>query len=745
MFAGVTRTMHQLETDIRSRLLSARLPVMPQILLKLVETCQSDDAGMSTLASLIASDPGLTSKVLAVANSSAYHRGGRPAGLEAALATLGTNMIRTLVINESVMQVFNHLTHANGTDLRAFWKHSLTVATLAREIAAKVSYSNPEEAYLAGLLHDIGRLALLATATKEYAFIFFARDDDKLGDIEHNLLNVTHTEAGAILADRWNLDSFLADSVLYHHEPAAHLGNAHPLVRIMVLAHLAADRREDDPALSVAATASRLNPDEIPALLVSSRAKVAECAEMLGIDLAGADDLSLPIDGWEIAGRLASLEEAHARPATADDDSTAPPLAPQERARRALAEEVGTTAITSALSMSLAQTRHDEHETLAAIAHSARILFGFHDIIVFRKNAAGDALVGAPPTPQAQRATGFSIRLDGDTRLSRAAQGQQVLFATRTQEPGDLAESQLMRLFECDGLIALPLKQADEYDGMLIGGIGAWQMASLHGRERFLRAFGEQALAALRARRTTVTGQTPPAPRTDAAEVPRKIVHESNNALSIIKNYLSVLDGRLGKQQVDAKEIAILHEEVDRVGRIINGLGSPSRTPSPLVADIDTTIRNVVQLFRDTAPSPRSTQVFADTQETPCEIACAPESLKQILINLVKNAIEAMPENGEIRVINNGLVNRDGRLYGELCVRDNGPGIPRPLLATLFSPVRTTKGNAHQGLGLHIVHDLVKQSHGLISCRSSQQGTAFEILFPAHSLSHEKSARDTAP
>ena len=71
--------MHQLETDIRSRLLSARLPVMPQILLKLVETCQSDDAGMSTLAGLIASDPGLTSKVLAVANSSAYHRGGRPA------------------------------------------------------------------------------------------------------------------------------------------------------------------------------------------------------------------------------------------------------------------------------------------------------------------------------------------------------------------------------------------------------------------------------------------------------------------------------------------------------------------------------------------------------------------------------------------------------------------------------------------------------------------------------------------
>ena len=130
MFAGITKTMQPFQDDIRGRLQSARLPVMPQILLKLVDACQSEDAGMGLLAKLIAQDPGMTSKVLGIANSSAYHRGGRPVKLEQSLAVLGVDLIRALVINESAQQVFNNLTHANGTDLRAFWKHSLAVAVL---------------------------------------------------------------------------------------------------------------------------------------------------------------------------------------------------------------------------------------------------------------------------------------------------------------------------------------------------------------------------------------------------------------------------------------------------------------------------------------------------------------------------------------------------------------------------------------------------------------------------------------
>ena len=117
-------------------------------------------------------------------------------------------------------------------------------------------------------------------------------------------------------------------------------------------------------------------------------------------------------------------------------------------------------------------------------------------------------------------------------------------------------------------------------------------------------------------------------------------------------------------------------------------------------------------------------------QDLPSEIEINPGTFKQILVNLVKNAIEAIRPPGEIQIVNNGHVNKDGDLYVELCVSDNGPGIPPEILSQLFQPVRSTKGNGHQGLGLSIVHGLIKKHQGLITCRSSNKGTQFEILLP---------------
>ena len=118
--------MQQADPDIRNRLLVARLPAMPQILLKLIEQCQSEQVGIAALAELIAKDSGMTGKILGVANNSAYHRSGRKVGLEHSMMALGVDMIKTLVINESVFQVFNNFSHSNSTDLRGFWQYSLS-------------------------------------------------------------------------------------------------------------------------------------------------------------------------------------------------------------------------------------------------------------------------------------------------------------------------------------------------------------------------------------------------------------------------------------------------------------------------------------------------------------------------------------------------------------------------------------------------------------------------------------------
>ena len=106
------------------------------------------------------------------------------------------------------------------------------------------------------------------------------------------------------------------------------------------------------------------------------------------------------------------------------------------------------------------------------------------------------------------------------------------------------------------------------------------------------------------------------------------------------------------------------------------------------------------------------------------------DSIKQIYTKLVKNSVEALPAEGQIMVYTQDQVNVDGKAHFEICVADDGPGIPAKILPDLFSPVTTTKGEGHAGLGLTIVKNLVNELHGSISCRSSDKGTSFHILLP---------------
>jgi signal transduction histidine kinase len=191
--------------------------------------------------------------------------------------------------------------------------------------------------------------------------------------------------------------------------------------------------------------------------------------------------------------------------------------------------------------------------------------------------------------------------------------------------------------------------------------------------------------------------------------------------------------------------MSILNEEIDRVGQIIKGIADLKPAMSEGGTEINRVVREVVRLFRDTGFVPASIQFAANTQDLPSEVEGSADALKQILVNLVKNAIEAMPAGGAIQIACNGHVNRDGRLYSELCVKDSGPGIPPDVLANLFSPVRSTKGSGHHGLGLSIVHGLVNKAQGFITCRSSNKGTSFEMLFPAHKRTSQVTpGRDSA-
>ena len=694
------------DSDIRSRLLVARLPAMPQILLKLLEHCQNDDGGMAELAELIAKDPGVASKIFAVANSSAYHRSGMKVGLEQSLAAIGTDMVKTLVISESVFQIFSNFSHSNGADLRSFWKHSLAAAVIARDIATRMQYPHVEEAYLAGLLHDVGRLALLAAAPKEYAASFTAPDDANLCAVELRTLQVTHAEAGAWLIEHWHLDSFLADSVLYHHESASRLGSAHPLIRIVLLAHLLSQHEADDPAVADAAVLCGIDAEALVEISESAVAQVKKAAEHLGIDLAGADDAPKPVA----------------------------PAPPPDPTRERLSEEVRNLVLTSNAGRSFAR-RQSEEELLETVTRSARILFSFDDAILLQMNATGRNLIGCPVGAHRQRLSEFSVPLNGDSPIAGAALQLQPIYLRRGGMLLGVGEEQLLRMLGTDALVALPLVNAGRCRAVLIGGIAQAQLPDLQRRERFLQAFAAQASTALVSvgnERSDSDQQLASVAR-EYRDASRRVAHEVNNPLSIIKNYLSILDSKLMRQEPVMGEMSILNEEIDRVGQIVNSLADlqPKAPPGGRgAADANQVASGVVRLFQNTEFLPPSVRIVTRLEDHPGEVAAPADTIKQILMNLLKNAVEAMPDGGEIELANLGQLNRDGRIYLELALRDTGPGIPADILVNLFKPGHSTKEGAHRGQGLSIVQSLVRQVDGMVLCRSGRGGTTFEILLP---------------
>jgi putative nucleotidyltransferase with HDIG domain len=695
--------MKKADKDIRSSLLAARLPVMPQILVKLLEHFQGGECSMTEVASLIAQDTAITSRILEAANNPAYHRGNHFIGLEQSLIALGGDTVRTLLISASVSQVFNDFPEFGDIYLRRFWKHSLTAALTARMVAQSIGYPHPEEAYLAGLLHDVGRLALYAATPKEYAVHFLAQGDKNLSSVEQRTLNITHPEAGAWLVERWHLGSFLADSVRYHHETAARLEKSHPLIRIIFLAHQISTHGLDESEIQSAGTLCGLQATDLDLIRNRAIEQVQKSAEYFGINLAGAH-ISVPYP-------------------------TSTPV--HDPAKKRLTEEVHNLVLTSEVGRTFVR-QQDQAGLLETMVGAAHMLFNFDDAIVFLINGNGSVLEGSPTSKQQRRLKEFSIPLANGGVIAEAALQRRIIFIGQGGSPLGIVEEQLLRVVRSECLVCLPLAAEERCLGVIIGGVTSLQLAELRSREGLLAGFCSQASSALNAislERTTINHQMNMAAN-EYREASRRVAHEVNNPLSIIKNYLSVLDRKMAKQEPISAEISILNEEIDRVGQIINALADPQPKITEGPTDVNRVINDVVRLFRDTEFVSASVEIAARVVDQLIEIESDVDTLKQILVNLVKNAVEAMPESGAIEIVNNGLINRDGLLYVEILVKDTGPGIPAELLAQLFTPVRSTKGQGYRGLGLSIVHGLVKKINALIICRSDKKGTTFELMLP---------------
>ena len=220
-----------------------------------------------------------------------------------------------------------------------------------------------------------------------------------------------------------------------------------------------------------------------------------------------------------------------------------------------------------------------------------------------------------------------------------------------------------------------------------------------------------------------------------------RLVHELNNPLAIIRNYVAILETENAGKGGSQPELAIDKEEIDRVAKLLRSAreqahpqANPEADSQPAVpgqVDLNRTIGDLVGLIRKSMPLAGPVEIRLTLADKLPVIVSDWDRLKQLLVNLIKNAMEAMPKGGNICVATApwGL-GEAGPSHVEIRVEDNGPGIPREVLARLYQQVASSKAGEHQGLGLAIVGQLVRELNGLINCRSGDDGTRFQVLLP---------------
>jgi len=698
------------------------LPTLPHILLRLIKACNQTKGSLSEVSKIIEKDPSLSSKILRLVNSAYYGLPRKIKKMDSAVALLGTTAIKNVAISASIYEAFKVKSHSIF-NLKRYWWHSLRTGILAKRFSQELNYSTPDEAFLTGLLHDIGRLVLWVNFKKQYRGLLelYGRRPDLLlaGEIR---LGATHCEVGAWVLEKWNLPSFMVDAVLYHHEPLDRIRNALPLVQIIYAANalsqepLEAGEQPENLVKELFGFSDSL----LQSMVSKADAELAEVARSLDIEI-------------EPPGKV---------PEILSDKDTEKQLQ--------LIREVQDSSVLLGTLMNLLEAR-DEPSLLAAVYQGLQILFDVHEVFIFLYDADRQGLIStqAGENEKWKMVTGLFVPLTmSKSLLIRALVEQRVLdsFGLETGQGAIILDEQLIRFMGKEGILCVPMFVQDDHVGVIV--IGLNKMESTHLSQQFstLEMFAKQAAVALRGHRIRKTQlKTIQVERLGAShEMARKVIHEINNPLSIIKNYLKILALKLADQDIAQDEIRIINEEIDRVSQILRDLLAFSDNRSLILepVNINAILSDMVQLTREPLYSDRGITVHADLDPNLPPVQGNKNGLKQVFINLIKNAAEALQEGGNIFIktrkitpeLEKGSYPDTASVgYAEIVIKDDGPGIPEEMKKRIFEPFATSKGRGHSGLGLSVAHNIIQTLKGSITCESTKgEGTTFTITLPLH-------------
>lgn len=617
------------------------------MLARLVPALGREAAGGAALAAHASFDAPFALAVLKCARP-AEGGGNLPASpaLADAIARLDPDFLRALVL----------AAQPRSAALQGAWESGVRVAYLARLIAAHTGVCDDEQAWLAGLAHNLADYPAFA---------------DEAG-----------REAWLLAADP---SGFVADAVRFCRASPARVKSAHPLVRVLQLA-----------------------ASLIYSVHVNGNVGVRASLGGLNLDIAEAERLQTEADylAQEAIHRYAGQEPA-------SPDSLAQAYAAQARAS-ALHDFLNLAADLESLARR------------AALAMQA--LFGTGPAVVLR--VEGDLLMPLPGWPAPAGLAALTLPADFvQSALSRAAAGAPAFWQRALAEQFPVIDAQVARLLGAETLLCAALDVGGKSPVVLVAGNAPETTAELPGWQAFSQSLAGR-IAALQGAGTSLPAGADAIPRHEV----RKAVHEASNPLTIIRNYVNLLSAKFVDDKDTQRDLAIIGGEIARVSGILQGLGAGRDAVAPgqdaaAWVDVNQVISELIRLSLDTLFLPNKINVQIDLDPGMGSIVTQRDQLKQVLLNLAKNAVEAMPRGGRL-----GFATARGEHAGRDCaviaVQDSGPGLPEHVREHLFQPAVSAKGGEHAGLGLYISQNLVKAMGGAIECDSGPQGSTFRIYLP---------------
>ncbi|MDM7460868.1 MAG: HDOD domain-containing protein [bacterium] len=196
------------------------LGMLPQVTSQVLKLVDNPNASPRQIGALIERDAGLASKLLKTANSAYYGTPGKIKTVSQAISVMGLSAVRSVVVGQAYQQMTAVRGASKRFDRLAFWQHGLATATAARVLAKLKGWRDPEEAFLAGLLHDAGRLVMDRFLSNEFDQILTLALErvSPLIEVEREVLGYTHVEVCDLLAKEWNLPETMREPLRRHHD-----------------------------------------------------------------------------------------------------------------------------------------------------------------------------------------------------------------------------------------------------------------------------------------------------------------------------------------------------------------------------------------------------------------------------------------------------------------------------------------------------------------------------------------------